>query len=139
MRRLACSFSPLCVSVTTLGPVNSPLVDRLGLGAQDVTILPAALPPSLPEWELRSLPAMVMRQAYTWTSEMHPDLNVHLKLNKGRMHSDAYISGVMDARHGSSIYYASPPGFVHTSFTLAPPAQYNRSHPDAAPLIPYIQ
>ena len=98
--------------------MNSPLVDRLGLGAQDVTILPAALPPSLPEWELRSLPAMVMRQAYTWTSEMHPDLNVHLKLNKGRMHSDAYISGVMDARHGSSIYYASPPGFVHTAMWL---------------------
>ena len=83
-----------------------------------MTILPAALPPSLPEWELRSLPAMVMRQAYTWTSEMHPDLNVHLKLNKGRMHSDAYISGVMDARHGSSIYYASPPGFVHTAMWL---------------------
>jgi hypothetical protein len=82
--------------------------------AFDATVVPTVLPVALPGWQLREKPAMMLRQAYNWESELDADFNTHLRLNKAVPHSDSWLPEIMDAKHGGSVYYAEPPGFVHT-------------------------
>ena len=96
-------------------------LDRLPGG----TKLPAALPDDLPAMDIRFIPPLEYRQQYTFGLDNYDafrttgigdatmDFNVHRRANKA---SDSGESP--DAAHGGAVVYASPPGFVHTSYNL---------------------
>lgn len=100
--------------------------------AQDTTVLPDRLPTVLPPLLRQPFsPRFEYRQQYDYALEQKTnaslDLNVHLGLNKGQL--GGVYNSTLDAAHGGAVIYADDPGFVHTSFRLVPPAQYNQSHP----------
>jgi hypothetical protein len=110
-------------------------LDRLPGG----TKLPAAgLPSALPALDRKFVPPLEYRQQYQFGCNNYGgcesghrgkatcpggvgnatmDWSVHRRLNK------ATLSGQSpDAAHGSSVVYAAPPGFVHTSYALLSPS-----------------
>jgi hypothetical protein len=104
--------------------------------AWDVTVLPSSLPPNLPGWDMRELPAMQMRQAYNWETQVAADFDTHARLNKAVPHSDSWLPEILDQAHGSSVYYATPPGFTATIMSAlsngtvggSPPPDLWRTH-----------
>ena len=102
-------------------------LDRLPGG----TILPASLPTALPALDKLFVPSLEYRQQYQFGCNNYGgagpgapggvgnetmDWNVHRRLNK------ATLSGQSPtAAYGGSVVYASPPGFVHTSYALLTP------------------
>lgn len=112
-------------------------LDRLPGG----TKLPAKLPSSLPMLDKNFVPSLEYRQQYQFgcnnyggSSPGAPggvgnetmDWNVHRRLNK------VTLSGQSPTpEFGSSVVYASPPGFVHTSYALLSPKPTNLRAPPA--------
>ncbi len=112
-------------------------LDRLPGG----TKLPTSLPSSLPTLDKKYIPPLEYRQQYQFGCNNYGgsgpgapggvgngtmDWNVHRRLNK------ATLSGQSPtAAFGSSVVYASPPGFVHTSYALLSPKSTNPRVPPA--------
>jgi hypothetical protein len=119
-------------------------LDRLPGGTQLPAALPAALLPTL---DRSFIPPLEYRQQYQFgcdnyggTGKGAPggvgnttmDWNVHRRLNKATLSGESPT-----AAFGSSVVYASPPGFVHTSYALlgtkinsgrGPPADLFKAH-----------
>ena len=118
-------------------------LDRLPGGTQ----LPASLPTALPALDRSFIPPLEYRQQYQFGCNNYGeagaglpggvgnatmDWNVHRRLNKATLKGESPT-----AAFGSSVVYASPPGFVHTSYALlgtkantgrGPPADLFKTH-----------
>ena len=125
--------------VELLETIGVLFLDRLPGGTQ----LPAELPAELPALDRSFTPPLEYRQQYQFGCDNYGeadvgnatmDWNVHRRLNK------ATLSGEYPTQaFGSSVVYASPPGFVHTSYALlgteahghaarSPPAELFKAH-----------
>jgi hypothetical protein len=79
---------------------------------------------------------MQMRQAYNWETQVAADFDTHARLNKAVPHSDSWLPEILDQAHGSSVYYATPPGFTATIMSAlsngtvggSPPPDLWRTH-----------
>ena len=115
-------------------------LDRLPGG----TKLPAALPAALPALDRRFTPPLEYRQQYSFGCDNYGgagegapggvgdatmDWNVHRRLNKATLGSGESPT----AGFGSSVVYASPPGFVHTSYALLSPTGATGGHARSPP------
>jgi hypothetical protein len=105
--------------------------------AQDATHYPSELPPSLwsafePSMGRRYVPALEYRQQFEFALSENTsaalDLNVHRRLNKASNYAP-----FLQADRGGAVVYATPPGFVHTSYSLLSPDGTTASdrHPPA--------
>ena len=125
--------------VELLETIGVLFLDRLPGGTQ----LPAELPAELPALDRSFTPPLEYRQQYQFGCDNYGeadvgnatmDWNVHRRLNK------ATLSGEYPTQaFGSSVVYAAPPGFVHTSYALlgteahgdaarSPPAELFKAH-----------
>lgn len=114
--------------------------------AVDVTKLPAALPAAIPEACQRHVfvPQLEYRQLMEWQagpmmSNSSYDYCLHRRLDP-LAQPDTGVAGEPfgDMSRGGGVVYASPPGFVHTSYRLldpawganVPPPQLFAKHPE---------
>ena len=143
---------PTGCAVLTGGPASArgalyavnELLEALGvkfLGRYD-TVTPAVLPASLPKLVTRSLPRFEYRQLMEFQATNYvPSMNysilspasgasgaamvdflVHRRLNSAGPLGGTAVSQFPDAAHGGTVAYATPPGFVHTSYHLLSPS-----------------
>ena len=114
----------LYAMVELLEAIGVQFLDRLPGGTQ----LPAALPAALPPLDRSFTPPLEYRQQYQFgcnnygaagtgapggVGDVTMDWNIHRRLNKATLSGESPT-----AAFGSSVVYASPPGFVHTSYAL---------------------
>ena len=115
----------------TLYAVYGMLTDVVGLRflAHDETVVPAVCPSHIEPRELIRAPAFEYRD----NNQNQPSTQA------GWSASVAYNGREEDATHGGHVEYASPPGFVHTSYNLlayphaagrTPPAAIYAAHPE---------
>lgn len=112
-------------------------LDRLPGG----TKRPSSLPSSLPALDISFVPPLEYRQQYQFGCNNYGgadpgapggignqtmDWNVHRRLNKATLSGESPTAGF-----GGSVVYASPPGFVHTSYALLSPKPTNLRAPPA--------
>ena len=84
--------------------------------AFDETVVPPYCPSYVPHYELTQSPAFEYRDNNQFQPSTQQDWNARV----------AYNGRNADAAHGGHVAYASPPGFVHTSYHIL-------AFPDAAP------
>jgi hypothetical protein len=129
---------PLYAVVEFVEALGVRFLDRLPGG----TTLPEALPASLPALDTRFVPPLEYRQQYQFGCNNYGgagvgapggvgnatmDWNVHRRLNKATLSGESPTSAF-----GSSVVYAAPPGFVHTSYALlSPTGKVNDKAPPA--------
>jgi hypothetical protein len=133
---------PAARSVAVSGSVGAPrgalyavhrLLERAGFDflTFDVTNVP---PRDAPLWSgslaLREMPALAWRHTNNANIELQAHVNFSIALNNNNAGgTKAYTS--QDVRKpGGGVRTADPPGFVHTSSVLVPPASYQATHPE---------
>ena len=124
----------------TTGPVNAShgtlfavhhLLRMLGVRylAHDAVVYPSSCPRALPEMDLSYRPQMEQRNVYSWGMLTHG-------LHAMRSHQNMGCR-VPSASYGVSVVTATPPGSVHTSYTIlgsnisnsrSPPPDLFRDH-----------
>lgn len=98
--------------------------------SEDSTFLPSQSSVPLPSINISSIPPLEYREVYGWQQQFDQNWSMHRRINH-------MLSGaVLDPAHGGQVVYATPPGFVHTSYTIVggnlntpPPALFNQ-HPE---------
>jgi hypothetical protein len=127
------------------GPANSShgtlfavhhLLRTLGVRylAHDEVVYPSSCPAALPNMDLTYRPQMEQRNVYSWGMLTH---GLHAMRSHQNMGGTTWPSGYTPASYGVSVVGASPPGSVHTSYTIlgsnisnsrVPPAELWESH-----------
>jgi hypothetical protein len=108
------------------GPANSShgtlfaayhLLHALGVRflTQDVTVYPRDCPAVLPALDVTFKPRMEQRTVYTWAMGTYP---VHAMRSHQNMGGSKWPQGYLPASYGVSVNVATPPGSVHTSYTI---------------------
>eukprot|EP00040_Diaphanoeca_grandis_P040881 m.262228 g.262228 ORF g.262228 m.262228 type:complete len:773 (+) comp44826_c0_seq1:107-2425(+) len=108
----------------TLYAVNSVLrsfgVDFFSI---DTTFTPSDFPKTQPSGlETKFLPALEYRENNEWQCEHDVDYDIHMGWNKG-------VAELETPSNGKSVVYATPPGFVHTSYGVLDPTHADRVPP----------
>jgi hypothetical protein len=94
--------------------------------AQNATTVPQlAQMPQLPQLDVTSLPVFHFRSIGD-ASLLHNPAGAQFSL---RMRDNS-IDWEQDPKRGGGIYYANPPGGVHTAFRLISPAVHQAAHPE---------
>ena len=129
----------------TTGPVNAShgtlfavhhLLRMLGVRylAHDAVVYPSSCPRALPEMDLSYRPQMEQRNVYSWGMLTH---GLHAMRSHQNMGGTTWPTGVPSASYGVSVVTATPPGSVHTSYTIlgsnisnsrSPPPDLFRDH-----------